>query len=84
VIATRLDIDVCNYFSVGNNILEMLDAESLSAAVARLKSEPAFWTQLSQAGRITVEKHANWDQCAATIVNEIHELLTARKGVTQN
>ena len=84
VIATRFDINVCNYFSTGNNILEMQDTESFCAAVARLKSEPAFWTQLSQAGRITVEEHANWDQCAATIVQEVHELLAARQGVISN
>lgn len=75
VIATRLDIDVCTYFSAGNNILEMQDKESFCAAVASLKSEPAFWRQISRAGRLTVEEHANWDQFAATIVQEIHELL---------
>lgn len=84
VIATRFDIDVCNYFSEGINILEMQDTESFCAAVARLKSEPTFWAQLSQAGRITVEEHANWDQCAATIVKEIHELLAARQVVIPN
>lgn len=84
VIATRFDINVCSYFSAGNNILEMQDTESLCAAVARLKSEPAFWTKLSQAGRITVEEYANWDQCAATIVKEVRELLAARQGETSN
>ena len=79
VIATRFDINVCNYFSAGNNILEMKDAESFCVAVARLKTEPAFWRQLSQAGRLTVEEHANWDQCATTIVREIYELLNCAR-----
>lgn len=84
VVATRFDINVCNYFSAGNNILEMQDTESFCVAVAQLKSEPELWTQLSQAGRTTVEEHANWDQCACRIVQEIQELLAGRQGATPN
>ncbi len=84
VIATRFDINVCSYFSAGTNILDMQDKESFCVSVARLKSEPAFWNQLAQAGRLTVEEHANWDQCATTIVQKMNELLASRQGVTKN
>ena len=82
VIATRFDIDVCKYFSAGYNILEMYDTESFCVAVDRLKSESALWIQLSEAGRLTIEEHANWDQCAATIVHEIRYLLAKRFSLT--
>lgn len=78
VIATKLDISTCAYFKPGSNILDMQNAESFCAQVAKLKAEPKLWLQLSEAGRSTVETHANWEQCAMTLLDEIRNLKNTR------
>jgi glycosyltransferase involved in cell wall biosynthesis len=78
VIATNLDVDTCDFFDPPNNILRLGDPQEFVATLFALASDAEFWFRLAAAGRETVERHANWDKFANTIVNELVTLLNVR------
>jgi glycosyltransferase involved in cell wall biosynthesis len=77
VIATPLDIRSCSFYETNVNILCMDSVDHFVTAVKRLADEPSFWAQLSQAGRSTVERHANWQEFAEVMMAEAVRLVRA-------
>lgn len=75
VIATELDIDSCDYFKRGKNILPLGDADSFANAVRRLRNDQAYWLSLSSYARDTVEEFANWGHYGDAIVQIIQDLV---------
>jgi glycosyltransferase involved in cell wall biosynthesis len=79
VIATPLDIRSCSFYQPNANILCMDSVEHFVTAVKRLADDPGFWARLSQAGRSTVERHANWQEFAEVITAEAIRLVGASR-----
>jgi glycosyltransferase involved in cell wall biosynthesis len=77
VIATPLDIRTCSFYQPDVNILCMDSVDHFVTAVKRLADDPRFWAQLSQAGRSTIERHANWQEFAEVITAEAVRLVGA-------
>jgi glycosyltransferase involved in cell wall biosynthesis len=77
VIATPLDISTCSFYRPGMNVLNMDSVEHFVAAVRRLAQDPSFWAELSQAGRTTVERHANWQAFSEVMMTEAVRLVGA-------
>lgn len=79
VIATSMDVRTCSFYRPGENIVCIDTSAELAAAVRRLAEEPAHWTRLSRAGRDTVERHADWDRFAETMMHEAARLVGEAK-----
>ena len=77
-IATPLDLDTCNFYEAGRNILRMTDSASFADAVALLRDNPARWQALSASGRDTIDEYASWDGYADVIVESFRSLLAGR------
>jgi glycosyltransferase involved in cell wall biosynthesis len=77
VIATPLDIETCSFYQANVNILCMDSVDQFVSAVRRLADDPRFWAALSQAGRSTVERHANWQEFAEVMMAEAVRLVRA-------
>jgi glycosyltransferase involved in cell wall biosynthesis len=77
VIATPLDIRTCSFYENNVNVLCMDSVEHFVTAVKRLADDPRFWTRLSQAGRSTVERHADWQEFAEVMTAEAVRLVRA-------
>lgn len=71
VIATELDIRTSSYYIESKNILKFHDADSFSKCLKRLKTDSNEWLQFSILGRKAVEEHANWNQYADVILDQI-------------
>jgi glycosyltransferase involved in cell wall biosynthesis len=71
VMATGMDVATCSYYRPAENILRFDTVAEFVAAAKRLADDPAFWLSLSQAGRSTVETHANWELFADAMMNEV-------------
>ncbi|SDP57214.1 Glycosyltransferase involved in cell wall bisynthesis [Ralstonia sp. 25mfcol4.1] len=76
VVATRLDAESCGYFRPGENLLAFDTAQEFVAGVSRLVTDDAFWRDIAEAGRRTVEQHASWQLFADEIHAEIGRLLS--------
>jgi hypothetical protein len=79
VIATPLDIRSCTFYQPDVNILYMDSVDQFVTGVKRLADDPPFWADLSQAGRRTVERHANWQEFAEVIMAEAVRLVRASR-----
>ena len=69
VMGTELDFKACSYLEKGHNILELSTVEDFQRTVISLKSDPVLWQKLSDNGRNTVEKYANWKQFAIAMTD---------------
>ncbi|MEQ1592330.1 MAG: glycosyltransferase [Thiobacillaceae bacterium] len=74
VIATVMDIATCSYFHEGQNILRLGTPAEFIECVEGLLLDDERWQQLSDAGRITVERFASWSLLADVIISEIARL----------
>ena len=74
VIATKLDIDSCNFFKENENILGLGSATEFYQTINNLRLNAELWVNLSRAGRDAVEKFANWDLFSEAITKEINTL----------
>jgi glycosyltransferase involved in cell wall biosynthesis len=83
VIATPLDIRSCSFYQPNANILQMETVDDFVTAVKLLSHDPGFWARLSEAGRSTVERHADWQTFAEAIMAEAVRLVRApgRRGI---
>ena len=79
VIATPLDISSCSFYETDVNVLSMDSVDRFVSAVKRLADDPRFWAQLSEAGRSTVERHANWQEFAEVMMAEAVRLVRASR-----
>ena len=79
VIATPLDLRSCFFFETDVNVLSMDSVDRFVSAVKRLADDPRFWAQLSQAGRSTVERHANWQEFGEVMTAEAVRLVRASR-----
>lgn len=79
VIAPPLDIQSCSFYETNVNILCMDSVDHFVSSVKRLADDPRFWAQLSQAGRSTVERHANWQEFAEVMTAEAVRLVRASR-----
>jgi glycosyltransferase involved in cell wall biosynthesis len=75
VIATPLDIRSCSFYQANVNVLGMESVDDFVTAVRRLADDPRLWARLSQAGRRTVERHANWHDFAEVMLTEAARLV---------
>lgn len=73
VIATDLDIDCCDYFKRGRNILPLGDADCFANTVRQLRNDQTYWLSLSNCARDTVEEFANWLRYGETMFEIINE-----------
>ena len=71
VIATAMDVTTCAFYRPDENILRFDTLPEFVAAARRLADEPSVWLALSQAGRSTVEQHANWELFADAMLEEV-------------
>jgi len=83
VVATRLDAESCGYFRSGENLLAFDNPQEFVDGVGRLVSDDAFWRDLAEAGRRTVEQHASWSLFAEEIHAEVTRLLGGAKVVPE-
>jgi hypothetical protein len=60
VMGTDMDLRACAYFEDGRNILRLGTVDEFRQAVIRLRDDPSHWHSLSDRGRETVERHADW------------------------
>jgi glycosyltransferase involved in cell wall biosynthesis len=79
VIATPLDIRSCSFYETDVNVLSMDSVDRFVSAVKRLADDPRFWADLSQAGRSTVERHADWQDFAEVMMGETVRLVRASR-----
>lgn len=77
VIATDLDIASCDYFKPNENIIPLGDADSFASTVSRLRVDDAYWLDLSERARETVEEFANWGRYAKEMYEVISDLQCA-------
>lgn len=78
VLATELDLGTCQYFEAGRNILMMGEPDVFAQTVARLRDEPAWWLELVEAARTTVEQEASWEGFARSMRAQVQALLLDR------
>jgi glycosyltransferase involved in cell wall biosynthesis len=78
VIATDLDIETCSFFEVGRNILRLGSPAEFQRTIESLRRDAVLWQQLSDHGRATVERHANWERFAQVILDSLQRLPPAR------
>lgn len=79
VIATQLDIDSCDYFITGDNVLPMNTPAEFLQSVGILQNDATRWEGLSQHARATVEQHASWHLFADVMIGEIQAQLQGRR-----
>ena len=77
VIATKLDIDSCEFFQRDINILQADDHNSFAESVCSLRRNNAIWHSLSENARKTVEINANWDSYGESMIKTIKQLIAA-------
>lgn len=61
VIATKLDIESCDYFTSGENIFLLRSPDSFADFLKELRANEHNWLYISKQARTTVEEFANWD-----------------------
>lgn len=71
VIATDEDILTCTYFRPGKNILPMSQIEDFKESIGKLRSNELYWKDVSDFSRLTVERYANWDEYAKSILGKL-------------
>jgi glycosyltransferase involved in cell wall biosynthesis len=79
VIATKLDIDSCDFFQRDVNILQLNDPNGFAESVCRLRENDFKWRALSENARKTVEINANWDSYGRSMIKTIKQLMAARR-----
>lgn len=79
VIATDLDIDCCDYFKRGKNILTLGDADSFANTVRQLRNDQTYWLSISDCARDTVEEFANWLRYGETMFEVIDKNKSLRR-----
>lgn len=79
VLASSMDVETCSFYRRDENILRIDAPADFVGAVKRLAGDPGFWSRLSQAGRSTVQEHANWDRFAEAIMKEAVRLVRAAR-----
>lgn len=75
VIATKLDLDSCDFFNENKNILKFTNLANFCEVISRLRCNPDFWLNLSISGRATIEKFSNWDLFGEAIAQELNTLV---------
>ncbi|MBZ8140430.1 hypothetical protein CLD22_11030 [Rubrivivax gelatinosus] len=78
VIATRFDIECCDYFQPDVNIIPLEGLDDFAETVARLRRDEALWSGLSKRSRDTVEEFASWDRYAQAMIEVIRDLKRSR------
>jgi glycosyltransferase involved in cell wall biosynthesis len=78
VIATDFDIQTCDYFKDGDNIVRLGSASDFSSSVRRLIEDASLWHRLSANGRRTVERHADWGRFADALLSALADVRDAR------
>jgi glycosyltransferase involved in cell wall biosynthesis len=68
VMGTEMDLRACTYFKSGHNILQLGLVDEFRQSVIRLRDDPTMWQALSDNGRDTVERNADWDLFANAIM----------------
>ncbi len=75
VIATKLDLDSCEFFYKNKNILEFSNLVNFIQVISKLRCNPDLWLNLSISGRATIEKFSNWDLFGEAIAQELDTLV---------
>jgi glycosyltransferase involved in cell wall biosynthesis len=74
VIATDLDIECCDYFKPNQNILSLGDPDNFAHIVRKLRTDEAYWLNLSSQARDTVEEFANWERFGDTMSEVVKQM----------
>lgn len=83
VVATRLDAESCGYFRPGENLIAFDTPQDFIDGVGRLATDDAYWHDMADAGRRTVEQHASWELFADEIHAEFTRLLGDARAVPE-
>jgi len=79
VIATQFDIECCDYFQSGVNVLPLEGLDDFAETVSKLRRDEALWCALSKRSRDTVEEFANWGRYAEAMIAVIDDLKRSRR-----